>query len=103
MSPKEKAIAQITIVWAALFVAIGCYGMATGQYYIPSRSSGLIVGGDAYPLSALTLLLGASVATPAALSISGFKVEKYKKVFLAVQYGLVAAIIYFAFRKFVQP
>lgn len=100
MSPKEKIISQATIVWAALFIALGCYGALTGQYYIPSKNAGLIVGGDAYPLSILTLILGASVAIPEALKLLGFKLEKYKKLLLAIQYSLVAALIYFLFRKF---
>ncbi|MCJ8170917.1 hypothetical protein [Atopomonas sediminilitoris] len=100
MSPKEKIISQATIAWASLFIALGCYGVLTGQYYIPSKSSGLIVGGDAYPLSILTLVLGASVAIPEALKLLGFKLEKYKKPLLAIQYSLAAAIIYIAFRKF---
>lgn len=100
MNAKEIAIAKITIAWAALFVVVGCYGLATGQYYIPSKNSGIITGGDAYPLSALTMFLGAAVLAPAALSLFGVKLENYKKNFLIIQYSLVAAIIYFAFRKF---
>lgn len=100
MSAKDIAIAKITIAWAALFIAAGCYGLATGQYYIPSKHSGLITGGEAYPLSAFTMLLGVAVAAPAALSLSGFNIEKHKKAFLIIQYSFVAAILYLTFRKF---
>lgn len=100
MNAKDIAIAKVTIVWAALFIAVGCYGLATGQYYIPSKHSGLITGGEAYPLSAFTMLLGVTVAAPAALSLSGFNLGKHKKIFLITQYSFVAAIFYFAFRKF---
>ena len=100
MSPKEKIISQATIVWAALFIALGCYGALTGKYYIPSKSAGLIVGGDAYPLSILTITLGASVAIPEALKLLGFNLAKYKKLLLVIQYSLVAALIYFLVRKF---
>lgn len=100
MNAKDIAIAKITIVWAALFIAVGCYGLATGQYYIPSKHSGLITGGEAYHLSALTMLLGVTVAAPAAFRLFGFNLEKHKKIFLIIQYIFVAAIFYFAFRKF---
>lgn len=100
MRAKDMKIAKITILWASLFIVVGCYGLATGQYYIPSKHSGLITGGEAYPLSAFTMLLGVSVAAPAALSLSGFNIEKHKKAFLIIQYSFVAAILYFTFRKF---
>lgn len=100
MDPKEAILAKVTVVWALLFVVIGSYGLATGRYYLPSRSSGLIEGADAYPLSGLTLLLGAMVALPSVLSLCGVTLGTGKKVFLVIQYGLVAGLIYFVFRRF---
>ena len=100
MNPKEALLAKITVVWALLFVVIGSYGLATGQYYLPSRNSGLIEDADAYPLSGITLLLGALVALQAVLSLCGVRLGTGKKVFLVIQYGLAAGLIYFVFRRF---
>jgi hypothetical protein len=92
MTYKEKMLSQGTMFATLPFLLVGVYGLISGRYFLPSKNSAEVAGESALLLSALTVLLAVVVAVPEIIKLSGTDIQRFKKLYLAIQYGCVAAL-----------
>lgn len=93
MTHKQKMLSLGTLAATLPFLLVGVYGLMSGRYFIPSKNSVEITGGDAaLLLSVLTLLMAVVLATPEIIKLRGVDIRRFKVFYLAIQYGVIAAL-----------